>query len=55
MASKLTLGHQVVHRELVDLVRRHEGLLPGARVAIKENAKGEIVIAIIVPVAAIRR
>jgi len=50
MTSKLSLGHQVVYRDLLDLVRKHEGLVPGARVAVKENAKGEIVIAIIVPI-----
>ena len=46
---KLSLGQQVVYRDLLDLVSRHATLVPGARVAVKENSKGEIVIAIIVP------
>ena len=49
MAPKLSLGQQVVYRDLLDLVRRHASLVPDARVAVKENAKGEIVIAIVVP------
>jgi hypothetical protein len=49
MVPKLSLGQQVVYRDLLDLVKRHTTLVPGARVAVKENAKGEIVIAIIVP------
>jgi hypothetical protein len=49
MVPKLSLGQQVVYRDLLDLVRRHTALLPDARVAVKENSKGEIVIAIIVP------
>jgi hypothetical protein len=49
MVPKLSLGEQVVYRDLLDLVRRHNALLPDARVAVKENSKGEIVIAIIVP------
>jgi hypothetical protein len=49
MVPKLSLGQQVVYRDLLDLVKRHTTLVPDARVAVKENAKGEIVIAIIVP------
>jgi hypothetical protein len=49
MVPKLSLGQQVVYQDLLDLVRRHTALLPDARVAVKENCKGEIVIAIIVP------
>jgi len=49
MAAKLSLGQQVVCRDLLDLVQKHASLVPNARVAVKENAKGEIVIAIIVP------
>jgi hypothetical protein len=52
MVPKLSLGQQVVYRDLLDLVKRHTTLVPGARVAVKENAKGEIVIAIIVPTTA---
>jgi hypothetical protein len=52
LAPKLSLGQQVVYRDLLDLVRRHETLVPGARVAVKENARGEIIIAIVVPVEA---
>jgi hypothetical protein len=46
---KLTLGLRVVYNELLDLVERQRELLPGARVGVKENAKGETVLAIIVP------
>jgi hypothetical protein len=49
MAAKLNLGQQVVYRDLLALVKKHATLVPDARVAVKENAKGEIVIAIIVP------
>jgi hypothetical protein len=49
MVAKLSLGQQVVYRDLLDLVQKHASLVPNARVAVKENAKGEIVIAIIVP------
>ena len=49
MVAKLSLGQQVVYRDLLDLVEKHASLVPNARVAVKENAKGEIVIAIIVP------
>jgi hypothetical protein len=49
MVPKLSIGQQVVYRDLLDLVRRHTALLPNARVAVKENSKGEIVIAVIVP------
>ncbi len=54
MQPKLNLGQQVVYRDLLDLVRKHATLLPDARVAVKENAKGEIVIAIIVPTVTVR-
>jgi hypothetical protein len=47
--ARLSIGQQVVHRQLLELVRQQAALLPGARVAIKENARGEVVIAIIVP------
>jgi hypothetical protein len=50
MRPKLSLGQQVVYRDLLELVRKHSDLLPGARVGVKENARGEIVIAIVVPV-----
>jgi hypothetical protein len=55
MVPKLSLGQQVVYRDLLDLVSRHATLVPGARVAVKENAKGEIVIAIIVPTGGVRQ
>jgi hypothetical protein len=54
MVPKLSLGQQLVYRDLLDLVRKHESLVPGARVAVKENPKGEIVIAIIVPTSTVR-
>jgi hypothetical protein len=54
MRPKLSLGQQVVYRDLLDLVRRHSDLLPGAHVAVKENARGEIVIAIVVPTPGVR-
>jgi adenylate kinase family enzyme len=37
------------YRHLLDLVNKHATLVPNARVAVKENAKGEVVFAIIVP------
>ena len=49
MVPKLSLRQQVVYRDLLGLVQKHARLVPDARVAVKENAKGEIVIAIIVP------
>jgi hypothetical protein len=49
MYPKLSLGQQVVYRDLLKLVEQHANLVPDARVAVKENAKGELVIAIIVP------
>jgi hypothetical protein len=54
MVPKLSLGQQVVYQDLLELVRKHASLVPQARVAVKENAKGEIVIAIIVPAPAFR-
>ena len=54
MVPKLTLGQQVVYRDLLELVQKHANLVPRARLAVKENAKGEIVIAIIVPTAGAR-
>jgi hypothetical protein len=54
MVPKLSLGQQVVYQELLELVRKHAGLVPQARVAVKQNAKGEIVIAIIVPAPGLR-
>jgi hypothetical protein len=47
--TKLPLGLRVVFNELLDLVERKRELLPGARVAAKENARGDFVLAIIVP------
>jgi hypothetical protein len=49
MVPKLSLGQQVVYRDLLELVQKHASLVPNARVAVKENAQGDIVIAIIVP------
>jgi hypothetical protein len=49
MVPKLSLGQQVVYRDLLELVQKHASLVPNARVAVKENDKGDIVIAIIVP------
>jgi hypothetical protein len=49
MVPKLNLGQQVVYRDMLDLVKKHASLVPNARVAMKENAKGELVIAVIVP------
>jgi hypothetical protein len=49
MVPKLNLGQQVVYRDMLDLVKKHASLVPNARVAVKENAKGEVVFAIIVP------
>jgi hypothetical protein len=37
------------YRDMLDLVKKHASLVPNARVAVKENAKGEVVFAIIVP------
>jgi hypothetical protein len=52
---RLSVGQQVVHRQLLELVRQQAALLPGARVAVKQNDRGEVVIAIIVPVRGERR
>ena len=49
MAPRLSAGQEVVHQELIELVRRHQDAVPGARVTVKENAKGEVVIVILVP------
>jgi hypothetical protein len=49
MVPKLNLGQQVVYRDMLELVKKHASLVPNARVAVKENAKGEVVFAIIVP------
>ena len=49
MGPKLSLGQEFVYRDLLALVQKHATLVPAARVAVKENAKGEVVIAIIVP------
>ncbi len=49
MVPKLNLGQQVVFRDMLDLVKKHASLVPNARVAVKENAKGEVVFVIIVP------
>jgi hypothetical protein len=47
MVPKLNLGQQVVYRDMLDLVKKHATLVPNARVAVKENAKGEVVFAIV--------
>jgi hypothetical protein len=52
---RLSVGQQVVHLQLLELVRQQAALLPGARVAVKRNDRGEVVIAIIVPVRGERR
>jgi hypothetical protein len=49
MVPKLNLGQQVIYRHLLDLVKTHATLVPNARVAVKENERGEVVFAIIVP------
>jgi hypothetical protein len=49
MAPKLNLLQQVVYEDLLELVRTHKNLVPDARVVVKEDAKGGIVFAIIVP------
>ena len=46
---KLPLGLRVVFNELLELVKRRADLLPGTRVDAKENARGDTVLAIIVP------
>jgi hypothetical protein len=46
---QLSLGHRVVFHALQELAEKHATLIPGARVAAKENARGEVVLAIIVP------
>jgi|HubBroStandDraft_1064217.scaffolds.fasta_scaffold01915_3 hypothetical protein len=35
---------------MLDLVKKHATLVPSARIAVKENAQGEVVFALIVPV-----
>jgi hypothetical protein len=54
MAPKLNLLQHVVYEDLLELVRAHRNLVPDARVVVKEDAKGAIVIAIIVPTRAPR-
>jgi hypothetical protein len=49
MAPKLNLAQQAVYDDLLELVRTHMTLVPDARVVVKEDAKGGIVFAIIVP------
>jgi hypothetical protein len=43
MVPKLNLGQQVVYRDMLDLVKKHATLVPNARVTVKENVKGELV------------
>jgi hypothetical protein len=45
----LTLGQQVFLRELEALAEAKRDLVAGARVAVKRNAAGDIVFAVIVP------
>ncbi len=49
MDPKLPLGLRVIFNDLLDLVERKRELLPGAHVAAKENARGDFVLAIIIP------
>jgi hypothetical protein len=46
---KLTLGLRAVLHDLEEFVAQRRELLPKARVATKENARGDVVLAIIVP------
>jgi hypothetical protein len=55
MEPKPPLGLAEVHRQLLELVRAEAASLPGARVSLKRNAQGEIVIAVVVPAASARR
>jgi len=50
MTPRLSLAQQILHRELLELVRQHEHVVPGARsrVTVKESPTGEVVIAIVV-------
>ncbi len=49
LESRLPLGLRVVFHELQRIVNDKRALCPGARVAIKENARGEVVLAIVIP------
>ncbi len=49
MQPKPNLGQEAIYRDLVDLVRKHAEHVPGARVEWRETAKGELVIAIVIP------
>jgi hypothetical protein len=47
MIPQLSLAHRVVFHALRELAAKHATLIPGARLAAKENSKGELVLAII--------
>lgn len=57
MTPRLSLAQQILHRELLELVRQHEHVVPGARsrVTVKESPNGEVVIAIVVSAPRLRR
>lgn len=46
---RLTLGQRVIYRALEDLLREKASLVPGARLAVRRNMKGELVFAIVAP------
>lgn len=47
MIPDLSVEQKLVYRRLLELVRKHAAL--DARVAVKKNTKGEVVMAIVVP------
>ena len=50
MTPRLSPAQQILHSELLELVREHEHEVAGARsrVTVKEGPNGEVVIAIVV-------
>ena len=55
MEPKSPLGLAEVHRRLLELVREEAASLPGARVSVRRNAQGQVVIAVVVPEGGRRR
>ena len=55
MEPKLPLGLAEVHRQMLALVREEAASLPGARVSVRRNAQGEVVISVVVPCTKPRR
>jgi hypothetical protein len=48
VVAELDPGQQPIYRDLLDLVQKYAAVLPDVRVAVRENANGRLVIAIVV-------